>query len=734
MRLPALSLSISRIAVLYILLVVMMLGLLWGYFWYEINTTGARLLRQHETNAKLEIRDAFLAVERDLRKAGDKLADWDETRQQLAIQDYYSIWRDVRIRGASLHHEAMDDVALYSREGRILARSLAPDPLPERIPVTQAVILLLHDQNHSHMVYYRPVHADPSGTVLLGYLAMKLDLTVAMKQLRSFRYAALDSLILAIPAGAQIDVRQAADIPRVRPLPDPDMNTKQRLFKQAMTRQALVMLAALLLAVLLLRFWLVRPLRGLSTEISNLTSSQEQDAPLLQASGPLRVLELESLRTSFNAYRQRLRELHGHLEQKSRDFYDQARRDALSGAFNRRAFEEDWLRIAEDRRTPAIALLLFDCDHFKAINDTYGHHVGDSVIQATAQCLQSALRTQDRLYRLGGDEFAMLLRDNDPAQAEMVAERCLEHITKHDFYQYGMREPISISVGIAFSQGDQHSLTALQKHADLAMYSAKRPGSRKIVFYGDDMEDMEVLVSSREVNAVFRAIRDPSCIEMSYQGVQRLPRAEKEYVEALVRVRYDEDLLGPAALFPIIQSRGLDVEFDQAVINAIRHDMQSGRLPADQGVSINLSAPSVVNSKAISAMLDLIRAENGRKIVVEITETALITQMDIATSHIKQLREAGALVALDDFGSGYSSLRYLSSMPVDLVKFDISMVHMLESDDERQRLITEEIAAMVMSAGYAVVAEGIETLSLLERVTHLGFSHAQGYYFGKPER
>jgi EAL domain-containing protein (putative c-di-GMP-specific phosphodiesterase class I) len=190
----------------------------------------------------------------------------------------------------------------------------------------------------------------------------------------------------------------------------------------------------------------------------------------------------------------------------------------------------------------------------------------------------------------------------------------------------------------------------------------------------------------------------------------------------------------PSDLFPIVQSRGLDADFDLAILHAIRRDMETGVLPPDQGVSVNVSAPGVVNSKVISALLDLVRTERQRKIVVEITETALITQMDIATDHIKQLREAGALVALDDFGSGYSSLRYLSHMPVDLVKFDISLIQMLESDDHHQRQLTKEIAAMVMNAGYEVVAEGVESQALLDSVIELGFSHAQGFLFGIPMR
>jgi diguanylate cyclase (GGDEF)-like protein len=733
------SLSISRLALLYSLAVMALLGLLWGVFWYELENTGERLRQQREELALVEVREAYQAVLADLGKTADALADWDETRHLLIYPDYYQYWRDTRVRDAGKAHPAMDDVGLYNKSGQLLAKSNSADPLPSRAPVTQQAVLLHHMNAHDHVLYFRPIHADPGGNILLGYLGMKLDLAAAMSQLRAFRYADLATMNIQRPADSMTPGAEAAAQLRVRPLADADLRARQDLFQQALVRQALTLLAALILAMVMLRQWLVRPLRDLERHIAQLNAYEDaaqgaQLPPETDSGPPLRVAELESLRESFDAYRRRLGELHGHLEQKSRDFYDQARRDALSGAFNRRAFEEDWSRIAEDRRSGSVALLLFDCDHFKAINDTYGHHVGDAVIQATAACLQSALRAQDRLYRLGGDEFAMLLREADPAQAEMVAERCLEHIHAHDFYQYALKEPISLSVGIALSHGEEHNLTHLQKQADLAMYAAKRPGNNKIVFYGEGMQDMEVLVGNREVNAVFHAIHDPACIEMAYQEVRRLPAAENEYAEALVRVRYDEELLMPAALFPIVQSRGLDADFDLAILQAIRRDLNSGLLAPDLGISVNVSAPGIVNAKVISAVLDLVRSEPQRKIVVEITETALITQMDIATDHIKQLREVGALVALDDFGSGYSSLRYLSHMPVDLVKFDISLVRMLSSGDLRQRQLTQEIATMVMNAGYEVVAEGVETQTLLDSVIELGFTHAQGYLFGKPTR
>jgi diguanylate cyclase (GGDEF)-like protein len=445
--------------------------------------------------------------------------------------------------------------------------------------------------------------------------------------------------------------------------------------------------------------------------------------------------ELENVRRSFSNYQDRLEELHTNLEQSSRNFYQQARRDALTGAYNRRAIEEDWSASDRGEHHRQCAFLLFDCDHFKAINDSYGHDVGDAVIKAVASCLEQALRTSDRLYRLGGDEFATFLADTNKEQTQRISERCLELVQAHDFQQYGLPEPVGISIGVAMinNQDATRSLSKLQKQADLAMYAAKRPGGDKIVVYRAELGEVASLVASKSIQAVFSAIKDPLLLTMHYQGIIKLPEQSPDYVEALARITFNGELFGPGDIFPIVQSRRLDAEFDLAIIAAVRRDLEQGVLAADQGVSINISAPGIVQSNIVDALLELSHTQQ-RKIVIEITETTLITQMKTASRHIRQLREAGCLVALDDFGSGYSSLRYLSSMPVDIVKFDISMIRLLNAESPQQRVITEEMAAIVKTAGYQIVAEGIETEQMLESVQRIGFHYAQGFLFGKPVR
>lgn len=725
------SLSIARLSLYFVLLTGVLVSGLGIFFWIEIDRTAASVeAREHEA-ARVEVGEALATMAKHIRTSGETLARWEETRQQLFFPDYYAIWRDDRVRDAGMIPASVRAVGLYDKFGRILNNAVGRDPLPPILPASAPVAIYRKEQGRDCLYYFREIDADVSSDTALGYVGMKFDLMEELRARQNFRYADPGRMRIDVADNSVLDLDQLAPYIQYAPIANPDLKEFQNLFQSAMARLSILVLGTLFLATWLLSRLVVRPLRQLSDQIDLLRDPGEVLGEPTSQSAPLPVLELENVRRSFNDYHARLSELHDNLEQSNRSFYDQARRDALTGAHNRRAFEEDWEHL-EMVHKGQMALLLFDCDHFKAINDTYGHNVGDAVIGAIAACLQDALRADDRLYRIGGDEFATVLRETDIGIAEAVAERCLEHILSHDFRQYGMSEPVTISIGLALSDDGHISLGEMQKRADLAMYTAKRPGSRKLVFYSEDMGGISALVGNKEITAVFQAVQDPGMIEITYQAVMRLPFMTKEYVEALTRIRDGDDLIRPDAIFPIVQARNLDAEFDLAVVRAIARDMDTGRLPPGQGVSINLSAPGVVNTKVIEAMLRLVREQISRKIVVEITETALITQMDTASEHIRRLREAGALVALDDFGSGYSSLRYLASMPVNLVKFDISMIQLLVNGDSRQKLMIEEIAGMVITAGYELVAEGVETRELLDKVIALGFSHAQGYYFGKP--
>lgn len=379
------------------------------------------------------------------------------------------------------------------------------------------------------------------------------------------------------------------------------------------------------------------------------------------------------------------------------------------------------------------SFLLFDCDHFKPINDTYGHLVGDSVIQGIVAALHSALRDGDRLYRMGGDEFATLLHKTDIETGQIVAERCINAVTEYDFAALGVKEPVRISIGIAHAH-DVASAELLHAHADMAMYLAKRPGNQKFAVFTPNMAiETGSVLSSAETAAVYAAINRIELLEMHYQKIVRLQNGATEYFEALVRIRNGGKLIFPGGIFPVVDARRLEAEFDMAVLTRIYQDLASGTIPPGTGVSINVSGVSIVTRSITDKLLSFVKFLDQYKLIVEVTETALITHINYASSNLNQLRKAGFIIALDDFGSGYSSFRYLSSMPVDVVKFDISLVHSLE-EGGRQGIIVENLARLIRDAGFQLVAEGIETQATLDLVTDLGFNYAQGYFLGRPAK
>jgi EAL domain-containing protein (putative c-di-GMP-specific phosphodiesterase class I) len=167
------------------------------------------------------------------------------------------------------------------------------------------------------------------------------------------------------------------------------------------------------------------------------------------------------------------------------------------------------------------------------------------------------------------------------------------------------------------------------------------------------------------------------------------------------------------------------------ILSKIAKDLAQGKIPAGTGITFNVSGPGLINPLVQEKINDLAVYLSRYKLIVEVTETALITQLHVASTILNKLRQKGFLIALDDFGSGYSSLSYLSNMPVDCVKFDISLIRQL-LEGNRQSVIIENLATMVIKAGYELVAEGVETSELLAKIKQLGFKRAQGYLLGKP--
>jgi len=337
------------------------------------------------------------------------------------------------------------------------------------------------------------------------------------------------------------------------------------------------------------------------------------------------------------------------------------------------------------------------------------------------------------VYRLGGDEFATIHLDTNKQSCVKIAERCQQEISRSSLAKFGIDEPIRLSMGIAsVDSPDVKELSDMIWQADIAMYSAKQPGQSHVAVYTEEMsQNSKGLLSSWINNAVYDALEQGTGITMYYQPIVNLKTDRIEYYEALVRIIRDGELISPLYIFQLVESRRIEVEMDLAIFRQIFHDLETTKIPPGKGVSINVSGPGIINTKVIQELKTFVPFLKQYKIVLEITETSLITQIEKASEHIQMLREMGFIIALDDFGSGYSSLSYLATMPVDIVKFDISLVRCMKK--QNQENIIKHLATMIQETGHQLLAEGIEDHESNLKIKTLGFDYGQGYFYGRPD-
>lgn len=729
-------LTIKFYAISFIIFMSLIFGLLgWG-MQYKLNTIRDEAHSRNKQMALEELRYVITRISEDIEHSAKSIANQDETRQQLFDPVFYKYWRDSRIIGGGAFPDYLLAIELYTHKGQALAEHTLAD-MPKLISSQDSGNFVTRQGNRDFLYIFYPVSPanGSSSDAVQGHLGFKLDILGALKSEQRYGHVEIDTL--------KLDLQEAERVPLERILERMDFtlipNTESEALAASIDRfqrQILFsMIVLYLLLYLMLASVLSAPLRRLSLHIDTLRTGQ---GGLLAKSytRSLPVAELEKVRISLNDYQNRLEEMHLSLNEKNDELWQLAHHDPLTGIFNRRGFEDDWnnvLSVSSGHRL-GVALLLFDCDHFKAINDTYGHPTGDQVIKAIAHTLQNTLRHGDRLYRMGGDEFATLFLDIDRDLALQTAERCIEAVSKYDFSIMGIKEPVRLSAGMAYASGtDEDQLHNLPKQADIAMYHAKRPGKRKIALFDRSMSNSTDMLYSNSINnLVFKALENDESIEMHYQPITNLETGAVDYYEALVRIRHGDTLITPATIFPLIEERRLESEFDLVILGCIAKDIELGKIPAGTGISFNVSGLGVVDPSVQDKINSLAVYLKQYKLIIEVTETALITQLQLASSVLNTLREKGFLIALDDFGSGYSSLSYLSNMPVDCVKFDISLIRQL-LEGSRQSIIIESLAAMVLKAGYILVAEGVETEIMLNKIKDIGFTRGQGFLFGRPE-
>ncbi len=724
--------SITHYAMFMAVLVLVSLTL-YGYFtWEQIRNVHADVEQRSRLSAREELRQVLRHRLESARKTISAFAQWEEVHQQLSIPHYYLYWRNHRMLSSEVLPAEVVDAEVYNAQGEALSVRKT-SRLPSRLTLTAPPPYVERSGEEPHLLLFDAIKDTGDAAEILGYVALRMRFLPGLRENHVYRF--LDPASIEIPGGQQSSIAWGELLEHVRFTlrPNPMGEAVLNIVSPAVLKISLLLILVTLILFPTLAYIVVRPLKTISTHIDRLSNSPG-GLMLDKLGGAPPLAETEKIRQSLNSYQSKLLDVRFSLEQKSRELWRLAHHDALTGAANRRAFDEylDKLPLLARDNHAGICFALFDVNHFKAINDSYGHQTGDLVLEAVAGRISSVLRKGEQLFRIGGDEFAAILLDCEHADAMQIAERCQEHIRRFDFKSIGMREPVKVSIGLAHSDsGDEGPLRSLHWQADVAMYQAKRPGHAHTVMFSAELaRDRKSLYSSWINTAVFEAVTHGTGLVMAYQPIMDLRRSRVAYYEALARIHHENEWIMPSNIFPIVEARRLEVEFDRAIIERVRQDLMQGVIPAGSGVSINLSGPSLVRAQIEEWLATLQPFLSDYKVLLEVTETALITQIGLATENLARLRKLGFNIALDDFGSGYSSMRYLATMPVDTVKFDIALIRCL--NDRNRCAMVQHLARMILELGHKLVAEGLEDAALVQQVKALGFDFGQGYYFGRP--
>ena len=413
----------------------------------------------------------------------------------------------------------------------------------------------------------------------------------------------------------------------------------------------------------------------------------------------------------------------------------QARHDHLTDLPNRVHLHE--LIDAELRRRDrgAMSVLFLDADGFKDVNDTLGHDVGDALLRELASRLSSCTRDADTVGRLGGDEFVVLCRNCDVEGALRLAER-FQRTFDEPFVLGARRIPLTVSIGVATAAADDDVTrsTDLVRDADLAMYAAKGAGRNRVRVFHPDLRwavEQKVLVAGELREAI-----EAGQLVLHYQPIQHLLSGEVSGAEALVRWQHPErGLVMPGDFIPVAEQNGLVVPLTRWVLQeATRQTAAWERAGVPMVTAVNISAAHFGTGTLVADVHDALAASGlaPERLVLELTETSVAEDPVRAAAQFAQLRVTGVEVSIDDFGSGFSSLSQLVSIPAGILKLDRSLVAGTETRRSESAAAIAAVVGLATACGMRSLAEGVETADQLTLVRELGCTFAQGHHIARP--
>lgn len=413
-----------------------------------------------------------------------------------------------------------------------------------------------------------------------------------------------------------------------------------------------------------------------------------------------------------------------------------AHHDALSGLYNRIAFDGALETAISNVATQAFAILYLDLDHFKALNDFAGHAAGDEALKAIASAVTEGLPAAAFFARLGGDEFAVLVYDTDVEALQKIAGDAIAAVQSVDLGHAVGGPRLGCSIGITIV--DEPAITASDAlaQADDACYTAKSSGRNRLSFFTEQKSVTSRLSAAREVADLTAALEESRVI-LYGQEIHSIDRAEGQCgrLEILARLKgRDGRIVGPDAFIPAAERFGMATVLDRWIIRKAFADHGHLLEEMDLKLGFNLSAQTLCDPSLWSFIEDVASEHRTQlsHIAFEITETAAVTCFETANTFVSSAREHGCMVSLDDFGSGLSSFDYLRRFPINCIKIDGAFVEKIV-DSEVDRAIVAAIVKLSTTLGFDVVAEKIETEEITRQLRELGVTHGQGYHLHRPE-
>lgn len=413
-----------------------------------------------------------------------------------------------------------------------------------------------------------------------------------------------------------------------------------------------------------------------------------------------------------------------------------ARYDNLTGLANRTLLREGLLRaLAKTRRNhKTFALIFLDLDHFKDINDTMGHDVGDLLLKSVAKRLKGRVRENDLVARMGGDEFAILIDDSNSDDAAHVSQGILEVLSP--FHKLGNNEVfVGCSIGIAMCPDAGEDPESICKSADTAMYLAKKMGRNNYQFYSQELHEQTMRRIHLE-NDLRRAL-DQNEFTLFYQPKVDM-NANVVGMEALIRWQHSKlGMISPDKFIPMAEKTGMISSISEWVLNTaclqIREWQKDHYLLNDATLAVNVSLRELRQESFWDTLQKILSVTelDPRYLEIELTESSIMDNPQATIAMLEKIHKLGARIAIDDFGSGYSSLTYLKRLPIDIIKIDMPFVQGIGKDINDEEII-KAIITLAKSLGLQTVAEGVETKEQVSFLHEHKCDFMQGFYFCRP--